>query len=261
MNDIFKCSFCSKESYDNIPIARIMQRLDELFGKNDLAGVGALLEYWDREARILRDDRGLLEILNEEIGYYRRTGDKARALAAVNEAFELIESLNLVNNESSGTIFLNGATTMKAFGKTVEAMQYYEKARAIYDATLSPDDFKLAAYFNNVSSAYRELGDIQGAEGACFQAISILERHADYLGEIALTHVNLAHLYYDTEVFDERVYDHMEQAWELLSSDQNKHDGNFAFICSKCYPSFGFFGYIDYESKLKKLTEKIYEWN
>ena len=79
---IIKCKGCSKESYVTIPTARVIAKLDELFSTNDLAAVGRLLEYWEREARNLGDDRGLLEILNEEIGYYRRTAEKDKALAA-----------------------------------------------------------------------------------------------------------------------------------------------------------------------------------
>ena len=255
------CLTCSKESYDIVPIMRIMQKLDELFDKNDLKGVGALLEYWDREARILNDYRGLLEILNEEIGYFRRTGEKERALNAVNEAFSLIDSLELGKSETAGTVYLNGATTMKAFGETASAMQYYHKAKEIYDLVLPPDDYKIAAYYNNVSSAYQELGDIENAECACFAAIEILEKSDRYSGEIAVTHVNLAHMYYDADNFDERVYEHMEKAWELLDSEKNIHDGNFAFLCSKCYPSFGYFGYFEYEKQLRALVEKIYEGN
>lgn len=261
MSKYFSCSSCSNESYDVIPIARVIRKLDELFDKNDLIAVGELLDYWEREARILRDNRGLLEILNEQIGYFRRTNNKDRALSAASEAFELIEQLGLERHESSGTIYLNGATTLKSFGKTAEAMEYYDKAKAVYDDTLPADDYKLAAYFNNVSSAYKELGDIKNAENACYQAISILEKHENFMGEIAVTHISLAHLYYDADVFDERVYEHVERAWELLSSDKNTHDGNFAFLCSKCYPSFAYFGYFDYESKIKALVEKIYEGN
>ena len=261
MSGALNCSSCSKESYDIVPIARVMQKLDELFDKNDLRGVGVLLYYWEREARNLRDERGLLEILNEEIGYFRRTGEKERALSAVREAFSLIDGLGLDKNESSGTVYLNGATTMKAFGETVAAMDYYFKAKEIYDRVLSPDDYRLAAYYNNVSSAYKELGDVNNSEKCCYSAIAILEKSGKYQGEIAVTHVNLAHLYYDADNFDERVYEHMERAWELLSSDENEHDGNFAFLCSKCYPSFGYFGYFDYEKRLKTLVEKIYEGN
>lgn len=256
------CPTCSKESYDVVPIMRIMQKLDELFDKNDLRAVGELLEYWEREARILHDDRGLLEILNEEIGYFRRTGNKERGISAVNEAFDLIKALGADSSESSGTIYLNGATTMKAFGETVSAMQYYEKAKEIYEKHLSSNDYRLAAYYNNVSSAYKELNRVDEAEKSCYNAISILEKSGDkYNGEIAVTYVNLAHLYYDSDNFDDRVYSCMDRAWELLSSEKNVQDGNFAFLCSKCYPSFGYFGYFDFEKKLKAIVERIYEGN
>ena len=88
MNDLFQCQSCSKESYDTIPTSRIIDKLDALFAKNDLIGAGKLLEYWEREARNLCDERGLLEILNEEIGYFRRIGNKDRGLSAVYEALD-----------------------------------------------------------------------------------------------------------------------------------------------------------------------------
>ena len=261
MTGALNCSSCSKESYESVPIARVMQKLDELFSKNDLHGVGVLLGYWEREARLLHDDRGLLEILNEQIGYFRRTGECEKAFSAVDEAFALIEFLGVTENQSSGTIYLNGATTMKAFGETEKAMQYYYKVKEIYDKTLDKNDYRLAAYYNNVSSAYKELGQMENAEKACYSAIEILEKSDKFMGEIAVTHVNLAHLYYDADNVDERVYEHMERAWELLSSPSNEHDGNFAFLCSKCYPSFAYFGYFDYEKRLKSLVEKIYAGN
>ena len=256
-----KCKGCSKESYDVIPIRRIMERLDQYFEKNDLKGAGDLLSYWEREARNLSDLRGLLEILNEEIGYFRRTSDAEHALGAVSEAFSLIDELELCDEESSATIYLNGATTMKAFGRTNEAMQYYDRAKRIYDAHLAPNDYRLAAFYNNISSAYKDLGDIGRAEEACFSALSVLDGSSIYNGEMAVTHVNLAHIYYESDIFDDRVYEHMETAWMLLSSHDNRHDGAFAFLCSKCYPSFAYFGYIEYENKLKELCKRIYEGN
>ena len=253
------CPTCSKESDDTVPVARVMQKLDSYFAKNDLDGALRLLEYWDREARVLNDRRALLEILNEKIGCFRRTGDEEQALLSVQEAFSLIDELCLGESESAATVYLNGATTMKSFHKTIDAMKFYFKAKEIYDRTLSCDDYRLATYYNNISSAYKELGEIEKAEDACFSAISTLEKSSDFLGEIALTHVNLAHLYYDIDNLDERVYEHMDIAWELLSSEKNVHDGHFAFLCSKCYPSFGFFGYFDHENRLKALVEAIYE--
>ena len=53
------CKGCSKESYRMVPISRVIEKLNELFSKNDLPAVGRLLQYWENEARILNDERGL----------------------------------------------------------------------------------------------------------------------------------------------------------------------------------------------------------
>ena len=259
MEKNFECTTCSKESYNIVPIARVLERIDALFAKNDLEAVRKVLDYWDAEARRLEDERGLLEILNEKVGFYRRTNEKKLALDAVNNAFDLIDKLGLCGLESSGTIYLNGATTMKAFGEVRGAMSYYDKAREIYQNTLSDNDFRLAAFYNNVSSAYKEIGELKKCEESCLRAISILENIGGFLGEMAISHINLAHLYYEMDNFDDRIYSEMEKAWELLMDNKNAHDGSFAFVCSKCHPSFAYFGYFEYETRLKAIVKEIYE--
>ena len=261
MNCDLNCSSCSKESYKTIPLNRVFDKLNEQFSRNDLPGAGKTLDFWESEARSLGDTRGLLEILNEKIGYYRRTGDEQKGTSAISEAFELIEKQGVGDPISSGTVYLNGATTMKAFGKAEAAMSYYEKAKALYESHLDPKDYRLAALYNNVSSAYKDIGDYISAEMSCFKAIEILDGKEDCLGEIAVSLINVAHIYYDQDPLDERIYEIMDKAWELLKSDKNQLDGDFAFICSKCYPSFGFFGYFEKEAELKALSEKIYEGN
>ena len=261
MNYNLNYTSCSKESYKTIPLNRVFDKLNDLFSKNDLEGVGRTLDFWENEARNLGDQRGLLEILNEEIGYFRRTGNEQKAFKSIKEAFELIEKHGVGDPISSGTIYLNGATTMKAFGKADVSMVYYEKAKSIYESQLDANDYRLAALYNNVSSAHKDIGDYISAEISCLKAIEILKDNDDCLGEIAVSLINLAHIYYDQDPLDERIYEIMDKAWELLTSDKNEQDGDFAFICSKCYPSFGFFGYFEKEAELKALSEKIYEGN
>ncbi len=261
MNENQSCSSCSKESYKTIPLGRVFDKLNSLFSKNDLESVGKTLDFWEGEARMLGDLRGLLEILNEKIGYFRRINDRHKALESVKQAFELIEKKGVGDPVSSGTVYLNGATTMKAFGLAEDAMPYYEKAKTIYENNLDDNDYRIAALYNNVSSAYKDLGDYINAELSCFKAIEVLKNHDDCNGEIAVTQINIAHIYYDQDPEDERIYEIMDRAWELIMSDKNTHDGDFAFLCSKCYPSFGFFGYFEREAELRALTEKIYEGN
>lgn len=261
INENIKCKSCSKEITDRVPIARVISKLDEAFSRNDLDAAGRLLDYWEREARMLGDDRGLLEILDEEIGYFRRTANKEKGLAAVKEAFELIDKTDASGTVTAGTVYLNGATTMKAFGLASEALPYYEKAREIYLALLPSDDYKLAAFYNNISSAYKDLGMTEESESACFKAISILERKGGFLGEIAVTLINVAHLYHDNDPFDDRIEGVLDRAWRCLTDKDNVLDGDFAFLCSKCYPSFEYFGYFERSAELKRLTESIYEGN
>ena len=149
----------------------------------------------------------------------------------------------------------------KSFGEVKAAMAYYDKAKEIYQNSLSDNDFRLAAFYNNVSSAYKEIGEFDKCEDACRKAILILEQSDRFLGEMAISHINLAHLYYDLDNLDDRVYTEMERAWELLTDGRNAHDGNYAFVCSKCHPSFAYFGYFEYETRLKAIVKEIYEGN
>ena len=93
MKDIteFECESCSNERTDKINLARFFAKLDEAFSRGDLASAGRLIDYWERDARTIGDENGLLYVLNEQTGYFRRTGEKEKGLAAVNEALELTE--------------------------------------------------------------------------------------------------------------------------------------------------------------------------
>ena len=253
-----KCS-CSKEPVDYIPTDRIIGKLDSLFARNDMSGAGRLLEYWENEARALGDNKGLIEILNEEIGYYRRTKDKDRALNSVYEAFDLIKEMYEEENISAGTVFLNGATTLKAFGRLDESLPYYEKAGKIFEDLLSEDDYRMAAYYNNAAAAYEEAGKTEKAAGYYIKAIGILQKKGDSHADAAVSFVNLAHLYYRSDPTDGKIYECMDKAYDAIVSEAAVRDGELAFTISKCIDAFEFFGYFALEKELRLIMENIYE--
>lgn len=258
-----KCC-CTKEPIGTIPIGRIIDKLDILFSHNEMDEVGEVLRYWENEARALNDDKGLLEILSEEIGYYRKVGDKVRGLKAVDEALFM---LNCNQNESSvnnATIYLNCATTMKAFGKAEEAMPYYQKAKEAYERLLPADDFRLAGLYNNYATALKDLERYDEARENYLKAIKLLEAKEDVFGEIAVSYVNLAHLEYDAafakgESADDRVDECLEKAYACLDNPKIKRDGNYAYICEKCAPAYEFFGYFMQRAELERRAKEIYE--
>lgn len=254
-----KCSGCSKEQQNKVPILRVISKLDELFSRNDLSGAARLLEYWSGEADMLGDKRGKLEILSEQIGLYRRTNERDKALKAVNDALLIIEQESLQNGMSTGTIYVNIATTLKAFGKVEEGMPYYKKAEEIYNSNANVSFFKKAALNNNMASAYAEMGEGEMAQKHYLKAIELLSDDSQFYGEIAVSYVNLAHLYEDMKKSETSILEAMDKAWDYLNKDGIKKDGNYAFICSKCAPSFDYFGFDKRAAQLKSEANRIYE--
>ncbi len=255
------CQNCSKEIPDRVPIIRVIDKLDMLLSKNDLKGADQLLTFWEKEARSFGDKRGLLEILNEIIGLSRQTENKEKGLNAAKDAFEIIENENMSETVSAGTVFINGATTMKAFGEAKKAIPYYEKAKEIFGNEKNVDFFRRAALLNNMASAYTEIKEYEKAEKNYLDAIEILKENSSNNGEIAVSYINLAHLYHDIDIYDERISECMDIAWEHLEANKNPQDGNYAFICTKCAPSYGFFGYFLQKAELEKRAEEIYGRN
>lgn len=257
-----KCC-CSNEPQGTIPILRIIEKLDSLFARNDMDGVGRVLRYWEGEARALKDSRGLCEILSEEIGYFRKIGDATHGLEAVDEALSLLCCMD--ECVSSATIYLNCATTMKAFGKAKEAMPYYEKAKEIYERLLPSDDYRLAGLYNNYATALCDLKEFANARENYQKAIDLLSAN-DITPELAVSYVNLAHLLddegnFESKDFTEEIDELLDNAYECLEDEKLVRDGNYAYVCSKCAPSFGYFGYFLQKAELEERANAIYTGN
>lgn len=240
-----------------IPIRSVLDKLDRAEWKNDMAEAGRLLAYWENEGLALGDKRGLLTIYSEQMGYYRKVRDEEKGLSSVQKGLELLASLELDDSIGGATIMLNAATTMKAFGKAKEAVPLYQKTEKLYEQYLDKADERFAGLYNNAALAYADLGEKGKAEDYYNKALLVLEQNAGSENEKAITLVNLAHLC--EEDHEEKSYEYMEKALEVLNSDTVIRDGKYANTCDKCAPSFGYFGYFLAEEDLKKRAKEIYE--
>lgn len=256
-----KCC-CVKEPTGAIPIARIIDKIDSLLAGDNTEEVKRVLEFWEGEARALNDSRGLCEILSEEIGFYRRVGDKQRGLAAVENALSILDCTDDGNSVANATIYLNCATTMKAFGKAEEALQYYNKAKLVYDKMLPSDDYRFAGLYNNYATALGDLKRFGEARDNYLKAIGILQSKGGF-GEVAVSYVNLAQLAYDEAQItgrdcDDEVDRFLDEAYKCLNDDTLERDANYASICVKCAQAFEFFGYFMQKSELENRAAQIY---
>ena len=242
----FGCHVTKREkTIDNdakINIARFIERLDGCFNKNDMKAARECIEYWEAEARRLGDDSGLLTVLNEAVGFYRRSQKKSKALRAMEESLSLVEKLGLTQSLTGATIYINAATTLSFFGREEEGLRLYDKAAVCYLGNNMTETYEYAALLNNKAATLHGVKRYDEAEENWKDAIGILKKVGFHDGEIAISLVMLAQLTFDR---DNTAYSQVEalldEAWEYLNSDNQAKDGNYAYVLRKCAPSFAYF--------------------
>ncbi|MBR0355313.1 MAG: tetratricopeptide repeat protein [Oscillospiraceae bacterium] len=245
-----------------VPQQRIIQKLDEYMSRRDYAGAERHLLYWMEEARLGRDRRGQLMLCNELIGHYRKTGERDKAFARIDEALALLDELDFDGSVSAGTTFVNAATACSAFGENERALGLFEKARAVYEAAPNIRPELLGGLYNNMALSCKAMGRYD-------EAFALFDRATEQMGKLpggkleqAITCLNVA----DTvaaqqglEAGETRIFALLDEAWELLRDEAAPRNGYYAFVCEKCAPSFAYYGYFLAAEELQKEAARIYE--
>lgn len=243
-----------------IPVARIIEKVDSAFDRNDYPEAGRLLETWQREAIALKDRQGELSMCSELIGYYRKQGDGNKGLACISRALQLVEELEQGTMASGATIFINCATAYQAFGFPEKSIPLYTQAEEVYRKVLSPEDPRFGGLYNNMALALADLERYADAATAYASALAVMERAPQGEAECAITWINLAYLYARWKK-PEKIDACMEKAYTLLQSRNLPRDGYYAFVLEKCAPAFRDFGNMEAYQILTKTSEEIYARN
>lgn len=258
-----RCPFCKPGSTMSIPVRRVIEKLDEYLEVQDYESAEKHLVYWLSEADLAGDSRGRLSVLNEQIGLYRKTGEKENCLKAANAALETASKLNIEGSITLGTTYVNVATGFKAFGKAEEALACYEKAQVIYEKELKPGDPKLGGLYNNYALALAELRFFDKAEFLFAKALDVMSFAPGGELEQAITYCNLADLEFAKSGNElnldssEKIEALLSKAETLIDSPSIPRGGYYAFVCQKCAPCFEFYGYFIYSKELLKRADEI----
>ena len=239
-----------------LDIPKLIEQIDLFCSENDYVSAEKLILSGMELAASSGDWRSRLSLLSEQIGLFRKTQEREKALEAVHEAQQLIEEHSMGRTVSGATVLLNAATTMKCFGDAEGSLPLFEHVLAVYSEKLDPSDYRFAGLYNNMALSYEDIGKYEKAETFFKTALSVLNRLKDTNNDIAVTWCNLAELYYSLDNEDERVSECMENAGDALLDAELKHDGYFAFTVSKCLPVFDGFGFFYYASQLRKILEE-----
>lgn len=188
----------------SLEILRVKERLDAYFRAGESAKAEALLRYWEAETRASGDRRGLLEILSEEIGFFRDPDEADSAIACAREAAEIVYGEKMEEGVSGATILLNAATTENAFGDKQRARSLFGQAKRVLERELPAGDKRLAGLYNNMASLYSE-EDPERALAYFEKALAVLSAQDVPDCEAAVTYVNMAALLHTRDPLDERI--------------------------------------------------------
>ena len=261
------CPFCTDQYQKeppvrSIPTGRVLDKLDEHFAKNDYAGAERHLLYWRKEAELGRDRRGELLIANELMGLYRKTGRLDEAKKEAETALSLSEELGVENETAGGTACLNAATVYKAAGEPARSLALFEKARAVLEKTAADQPGLLAGLYNNTALTLVDLARFDEAQKLYEKALDLLTNVKNGQADAAVTWLNLADLYTardGAEGAEKSVAACVERAAALLDGPDLPRDGYYAFVCEKCAPVFGYYGYFLLEQTYRERAKNIYE--
>lgn len=243
-----------------IDVKRFIDRLDEFFDKNDMTGAGNHLDYWRGEAVSLGDLSGELTVVSEQIGYFRKMLDEKNATEAISRCFALIDALENSDTVSAATVFLNAATTLKAFGRASESIGLYEKALSIYKRELFEDDTRFGGLYNNYGLALADLSEYEKAEELYKKAIGIMLKSEKGKCDAAITYINMAYLYNsDSRYGILDIEKCLSTAKQLLIDEKNTKNGYYAFVLSKCAPAFRDFCDEETAINMENEAKRIYE--
>ncbi len=239
----------------------ILSTLDSYLHKNDYTSAREYLLQCLEDATSQGDSPAEILVLNELMGLYRKIGEGENALGCVSKALEKINAMGVSEQIGSATTYLNCATVYKAFGEPEKALSLYRRAQGIYEKNLSSADSRLGGLYNNMALALVDLKAFEDALTLYEKAISIMLCNENGKPEAAITYLNKANALEAQQGLENACAEIdlcLDKAEELLEAHTNR-DGNYAFVCEKCAPTFLYYGRFGYSEELAQRSRRIYE--
>lgn len=196
----------------SLEILRVKERLDAYFRAGESAKAEALLRYWEAETRASGDRRGLLEILSEEIGFFRDPDEADSAIACAREAAEIVYGEKMEEGVSGATILLNAATTENAFGDKQRARSLFGQAKRVLERELPAGDKQACRTVQQIMASLYSEEDPERALAYFEKALAVLSAQDVPDCEAAVTYVNMAALLHTRDPLDERIPAYMDRA-------------------------------------------------
>ena len=260
------CVVCEKpfgmfEEVKPVPQQRIMDKMDEYMSVQDYKGAERHLKYWLEEAKLGLDKKGELMIRNELIGHFRKTQNYNEFIESAKRSEELISELEYEKSLSAATSYINIATAYNSFAQNEKALEYFLKAKEIYESSSHVKNDLLGGLYNNMGLAYADLKMYKESIESYNKALEIMKNTKGGDLEVAITYLNMANVYEAMLGYEEAestIFDLLDKAMVCFDSNDIERNGYYAYVCDKCYPTFSYYGYFMFANELKSRMDNIY---
>lgn len=171
------------------------EQIDNYFAVKDFAGAEHLMKSTLAQAEAEQDHAATVTVCNELGGFYRAFSRYSEGVPLYQKALQCLRLLGMENTDAHGTTLINYATTLAIIGDNQKALDAYQHAAEIFSSGAYARDYRLATLYNNMSSLYQNMQQLDKAETYLYKAMEILEALSESEIEIAITWSNLAGVY------------------------------------------------------------------
>lgn len=235
-------------------IDEVMGQLQELFAAAQPERIEDFLSEKLKEALEEGDTSSVLTLINELIGFYRDTAQFEKALLYCGQSRKLMERLGLQGTVPYAKGLLNVANAYRAAGMRQESLEIYEQVKGIYKELLQPDDFDWAAYYNNLSLLYQEMGEHAQACEQLGLALGVIQQYDDDI-KTAVSHSNLAVSLMQCGRMDEAAA-HIQAAMDIFDRDEVK---DFHYSATAAAAGDLYYHKKDYEQAIRYYEDALVE--
>ncbi|MCI8991602.1 MAG: tetratricopeptide repeat protein [Eubacterium sp.] len=251
-----------KNKEEKNAVQQMFAELADCFNRNDLEGAESCTDRWLQAAREQENWQMELTVLNEQIGFFRKTGKVKRGTETIRRAFWIIEQYGIDSTEAAATTWLNGATAYRAFGEYGKAEKYFKKTLAFYETHLKEKEYHLASLYNNLALLKTDQKKYTEAEAYMEKALGLIKTDPKSQAEAATTCMSMAYMYrsMDLPVTEKqnKICKYLDRAWELLENQKELPDSYYAYVCKNGAGMFRLFGREEQADRMQELAETYY---
>ncbi len=237
-------------------VDKFYETLDSYFAKQEIGQVDPFLVSSLEQAKTEEDYGAYISICNEMIGFYRSVSAFEKAYAAAEDVLLLMEELQMEHTEHFATTLLNAATAYRAAGDYETALRFYKQSLQIYDAILSPQDYRYAGLYNNMSILLEKMNENEEAIAYAKKALEIIETLKGGEMETATTLTNLALLYFKVSQA-QKAKELLEKALSLFGQSGENTDAHYSGALAGVAEAW--YRMEDYEKALEYYEKALQE--